>query len=74
MLIEIDALPSGQVILNPDKITYVVKTDDGITRIFFDGPGCVDVPHSFAELQSQIANAMAGRAIDDDGGEHVSGF
>lgn len=66
--VEIEILPTGNALLDLDKLTHAVPQEGG-TRLFL-GAQYLDVPHTLNEL----TNVLAGRARDDDGEQSAAGF
>ena len=67
--VQIETLPSGQALVDIDKLTHAVPLDEAGTRLFL-GAQTLDVPHSLTELQ----NVIAGRDRHDTGDESRAGF
>ena len=66
--VQIEILPSGQALVDVDKLTHAVPEGEG-TRLFL-GAQYLDAPHSLDELE----NVLAGRDRADGGETSTAGF
>lgn len=68
--VQIDVLPSGKALVGVDKLTHAVPVPEGEGTRLYLGAQHLDVPHSLAELE----NDLAGRDWKDDGQRGGAGF
>ncbi|WP_445193890.1 hypothetical protein ACT009_08445 [Sphingomonas sp. Tas61C01] len=66
--LQIEILPSGNALIDIDKLTHAVPEGEG-SRLFL-GAQHVDVPHTLDELE----NVLAGRNRFDNGENSTAGF
>lgn len=67
--VQIEILPSGNALIDIDKLTHAVPQEEGGSRLFL-GAQHLDVPHTLDELE----NVLAGRERSDGGDRSTAGF